>query len=247
MAFTPYYPGGWQSGEEGGTPITPAALNHYDDAFNDVYDAIQQSTEDIKSVDTIGNYNGAQYDLNDLINRSDSGFYYVGANVENSPANYSGLITLVNNSGFSTQLLINPRNIYYRVRSGNPVTWGTWRNPNSYTINTTENFDSAAIGASGFVTSDAKVITFFIDLPKSLDLITSISCSRFNGTIRGTKGYVNSAGSAINWASTSGITIAAVKVSGNKLRINLTSTNAYTNVDNNTPLYFIGTVTLAMT
>lgn len=44
MAFTPYYPGGWQSGEEGGTPITPDALNHYDDAFDDVYDAIQDST-----------------------------------------------------------------------------------------------------------------------------------------------------------------------------------------------------------
>lgn len=46
MAFTPYYPGGWQSGEEGGTPITPDALNHYDDAFNDVYDDMQQSTAD---------------------------------------------------------------------------------------------------------------------------------------------------------------------------------------------------------
>lgn len=28
MAYTPYYPGGWQSGEQGGTPITPAALNN---------------------------------------------------------------------------------------------------------------------------------------------------------------------------------------------------------------------------
>jgi hypothetical protein len=28
MAYTPYYSGGWQSGEEGGTPITPAALNN---------------------------------------------------------------------------------------------------------------------------------------------------------------------------------------------------------------------------
>ena len=28
MAYTPYYSGGWQSGEEGGTPITPDALNH---------------------------------------------------------------------------------------------------------------------------------------------------------------------------------------------------------------------------
>ena len=26
--YTPYYSGGWQSGESGGTPITPAALNN---------------------------------------------------------------------------------------------------------------------------------------------------------------------------------------------------------------------------
>lgn len=37
MAFTPYYPGGWQSGEEGGTPITPAALNNYDDYLETTY------------------------------------------------------------------------------------------------------------------------------------------------------------------------------------------------------------------
>ena len=28
MAYTPYYPNGWQSGEEGATPITPDALNY---------------------------------------------------------------------------------------------------------------------------------------------------------------------------------------------------------------------------
>ena len=33
MAYTPYYNGGWQSGEEGGTPITPAALNHMEDGI----------------------------------------------------------------------------------------------------------------------------------------------------------------------------------------------------------------------
>ena len=40
MAYTPYYSGGWQSGEEGGTPITPAALNHMEDG-------ISQSSADI--------------------------------------------------------------------------------------------------------------------------------------------------------------------------------------------------------
>ncbi len=33
MAYTPYYSGGWQSGEEGDTPITPAALNHMEDGI----------------------------------------------------------------------------------------------------------------------------------------------------------------------------------------------------------------------
>lgn len=61
MAFTPYYPGGWQSGEEGGTPITPAALNHYDDYLETTYtqtetdEAIAQSTADeAKSYDITG-------------------------------------------------------------------------------------------------------------------------------------------------------------------------------------------------
>lgn len=35
MAYTPYYSGGWQSGEEGGTPITPDALNHMEEGIED--------------------------------------------------------------------------------------------------------------------------------------------------------------------------------------------------------------------
>ena len=35
MAWSPYYSGGWQSGEEGGTPITPAALNNIDSGINE--------------------------------------------------------------------------------------------------------------------------------------------------------------------------------------------------------------------
>lgn len=33
MAYTPYYSGGWQSGEEGNTPITPAALNNMENGI----------------------------------------------------------------------------------------------------------------------------------------------------------------------------------------------------------------------
>lgn len=33
MAYTPYYENGWQSGQAGGTPITPAALNHMENGI----------------------------------------------------------------------------------------------------------------------------------------------------------------------------------------------------------------------
>ena len=33
MSYTPYYASKWQSGEEGKTPITPAALNYMEDGI----------------------------------------------------------------------------------------------------------------------------------------------------------------------------------------------------------------------
>ena len=33
MSYTPYYPNGWQSGKDGGTPITPAALQHMENGI----------------------------------------------------------------------------------------------------------------------------------------------------------------------------------------------------------------------
>lgn len=33
MAYKPYYPGGWQQGAAGGTPLTPEALQHFDEGI----------------------------------------------------------------------------------------------------------------------------------------------------------------------------------------------------------------------
>jgi hypothetical protein len=44
-SYTPYYSGGWQSGEEGNTPITPDALNHMDEGIGDAFDLINENTE----------------------------------------------------------------------------------------------------------------------------------------------------------------------------------------------------------
>lgn len=64
MAFTPYYPGGWQSGEEGGTPITPAALNHYDDALGEISDDSEYNVGDMYT------FSSAQTPFRTLADRS---------------------------------------------------------------------------------------------------------------------------------------------------------------------------------
>lgn len=42
ITYTPYYPGGWQHGEEGATPITPEALTHFDTALQQHAEALAQ-------------------------------------------------------------------------------------------------------------------------------------------------------------------------------------------------------------
>ena len=41
MSYKPYYAGGWQSGESGGTPITPEALRNFDNGIISAYRAGQ--------------------------------------------------------------------------------------------------------------------------------------------------------------------------------------------------------------
>lgn len=41
MSYKPYYAGGWQSGESGGTPLTPEALQHFDEGIKSAHRAGQ--------------------------------------------------------------------------------------------------------------------------------------------------------------------------------------------------------------
>ena len=45
MAYTPYYSVGWQSGEQGGTPITPAALNNMEAGIGTANTAVEVSSK----------------------------------------------------------------------------------------------------------------------------------------------------------------------------------------------------------
>ena len=44
MSYNPYYLGGWQSGEVGGTPITPEALNNMEDGITEAQETADNAT-----------------------------------------------------------------------------------------------------------------------------------------------------------------------------------------------------------
>lgn len=46
MGYEKYYPGGWQSGEAGGTPITPEALNHMEEGIESAAENIDTHKND---------------------------------------------------------------------------------------------------------------------------------------------------------------------------------------------------------
>lgn len=61
MAYTPYYTGGWQSGEEGNTPITPDALNHMEEGIENANDLDATPTQgSTKAVQSGGVYTAIQ-------------------------------------------------------------------------------------------------------------------------------------------------------------------------------------------
>lgn len=92
---------------------------------------------------------------------------------------------------------------------------------------------------SGFVTSSTKIVNLVCPVSKSLSNINSISVTACKGGIRTTEGgYLNSGSDSSDWKNTSGLTVTATKVTDNLINLRIQSTNAFTNVTNNTPLSF---------
>lgn len=69
---------------------------------------------------------GNTFDLNSYNNASACGFYYIGTNVVNAPANYIFMFVLGNDSTF-LQICFGSNSLFYRLYGGNPRTWGKWK------------------------------------------------------------------------------------------------------------------------
>lgn len=98
-------------------------------------------------------------------------------------------------------------------------------------------FDDVPV--SGLVTSSTKIINLLVPVGKSLAQVNSISVTTCKGGVRTTGGgYVNSGSDSQNWLAESGVTVTATISNDHTINLRFTSTNAFTNVSNNTPVSF---------
>ena len=68
-------------------------------------------------------------DLNDYYGIHKSGVYYLNASASsfsNCPQGYSTLLVSSGTSGGAQQMIVHRSGVWYRDRSGSPVTWSHW-------------------------------------------------------------------------------------------------------------------------
>lgn len=153
-------------------------------------------------------------------------------------------------AGYGLQILYT-HNVIQRtyIRALNGSTWRAWhrivgddeiyyRNNDTLSITTYTDLN-------GFITSSTTSVSFSFYTPKSLANIASVRVTAFKGTMRGGSGYLNSQSSAYDWLADSAYTITATIISDNMLRIVCTKSSAYTNVTNNTPVSYYGSLGLS--
>ena len=122
MAWTPYYSGGWQSGEQGGTPITPAALNNMENGIKAANDGI--------TAYEFGSRTKAQLEIaiNEGLAGKDNGYYrfvHLNIAVASTPfgaTNYVGWIAVNASSRYTAMLFEQSTNTVIRGNY-NGTTW----------------------------------------------------------------------------------------------------------------------------
>ena len=190
-------------------------------------------------------------DLDTMYGANYAGYYQIeGSNAlpQHYPNNGWTWCYLVVLAGSMTeQYIFRPTTgILARPRWGNPVAWDNWYliSPTHYVAGDTLSITSYT-DLNGFITSSTTSVSFSLYTPKNLANITSITVTAFTGTLRGISGYLNNQTTAKNWLSDSNYTITATKMSDNMIRIVCDKSSAFTNVTNNTPVSYYGTVGLS--
>ena len=139
-SYNPYYSGGWQSGEEGGTPITPDALNHMDQGIVDVDAKVQYLN--IGSIDMLSAIVNALSDgqmcyfrtTSTTTNQPSSGMYMIGHAIRGG----------TNNITIQASEMSVPSVVYQNSTTDGGSTWNGWSRIYTVpkTVPTTDDLDN---------------------------------------------------------------------------------------------------------
>ena len=91
---------------------------------------------------------------------------------------------------------------------------------------------------SGYITATKTTIRFAVPVEKSLEKITTITCTECTGGIRGVSGYVNGSRDSTDWVSDDTITFTITKVTDRLLQVEMKKSSEYSGATNNTPLIY---------
>lgn len=223
--FQEYYPAHFYNG---------VMANGYDLLNGLVYKGVLDSTVDIDDM------HGAEY----------TGYYAIRSSL---PTHYpeSGwtwcYFIVLSNGEVTQQYIFRPSTGFIaRHWAGNPAHWYVWHyiTTTHYVAGDTL-ITSAYTDLNGFITSSTTSCSFSFYTPKSLANISTVTVTAFKGTLRGGSGYLDGKTSAYDWFADASYTLTATKITDNMIRIVCTKSSAFTNVTNNTPVSYYGSLGLS--
>ncbi len=113
----------------------------------------------------------------------------------------------------------------------------------SYAKNATVTLSDLAV--NGYVTNSTARIYIGIPVPKSMENISTVTVTAMTGALRGGSGAIDSTGTSTDLYSN--YTVTAVKSTDNMIRVYILKSSAFSNVTNNSPVSFAGSISLKFT
>ena len=193
--------------EAGATAVQPAALSEY------------AKTSELATVATSGSYN-------DLTNKPTI------PTTTSELTNDSGFITSAALSGYATETWVGEQG----YQTASDVSTAISSQVNDLYYKPGDVFaPQFAVNCLGHITSGSKVVELSVVTDKSLKNVNTITVNKFNATIRGNKGYMDSKSGGLDYTQVAS-SITAYKATDNIVTIWLGFAKNRTNIDNNTPV-----------
>lgn len=148
------------------------------------------------------------------------------------------------------QFLLSANTTRIFVRRKVAGAWGAWAwlvssDTAVFQPGDAETVASYSIPLTGLILSDGRTIHFDYTASKSLSEVSAVAVTSLKAAIFGINGTVGSSTTSTEWTEQSGVTVSALKINNDHIRITIVSATALSNAVGNTPISAFATFELA--